>query len=368
MDKEESNTKIIRASWHSHTPIPVLFDFRNRRHLRRIDVFLDRMKNFGINCIAFTPHDYINIRNPKLYSKKYLSLSRWNITSENLYDLFAERAHEKGIIALPGLELETSESLETFPTQKIHLGVVHHDPKVIYDKSLNKPRPLKEILSDIPAGSVVDLKHPWHHKYGAASFTNKDRLEEIIAKNNILIEKNGMGITTYYVYKGVYKTFPFLLKSRALRSRFSDLKHLVTLNSLKSSGLTAGGDNHSIYPYPRGGGYIELSFDSNMPITPEKILSKVKNNEGKIVIPTNLRWSKATRAILKTLPALSFEFLLEKILNPKKVKIRKEIRTLLSEEKLDINRITKLTYRLNEVDMKNLPPKERLSVIKKTYL
>ena len=368
MDKEESKTKIIRASWHSHTPIPVLFDFRNHRHLRRIDVFLDRMKRFGINCIAFTPHDFINIRNHKLYPKRYISIFRWNITTENLYDLFAERAHKKGIIALPGLELETSESWKTFPTQKIHLGAVHHDPKVIYNKSLYKPRPLKEILAAIPPETVVDLKHPWHHKYGAASFMDKGRLEEIIKKNNILIEKNGMGITTYYVYKGIYKTFPFLLKSKARRSRFLDLKYLVTLNGLARPGLTAGGDNHSIYPYPKGGGHIKLPFDRDAQITPEKILSKVKKGEGEIVIPTNLRWSKATTAIIKTLPALTAELLLEKIINNKKEKMRKEIKVLLSKEKLDINGITKLTYRLNEVDMKNLSPKALLSVIKNTYL
>lgn len=124
------NTQTIRACWHTHAPLPPLFDWENKRYIKAIDGYLENLKKEGINAIAITTHDLENIRNPKLEDGD-VSFIRNNVNPKTIYRIFENRAKLKQMIAFPAMEVETF----LCPTSKIkvHVGLVHWDENKLYN-------------------------------------------------------------------------------------------------------------------------------------------------------------------------------------------------------------------------------------------
>ncbi len=353
------NTQTIRACWHTHAPLPPLFDWKNTRYIRTIDWYLENLKKEGINAIAITTHDLENLRNPKLKDGD-VSFIRNNVNPKTIYRIFERRAKLKDTIVFPAMEVEVY--LDSRLKTKIHLGIVHWDENKIYnDFSIYREKTLEELIKVIPKECVVDIKHPWYCKRGISSDKTFKILKRIVDKYNLFVEKNGLACIAYIFMKHLFRLAPRLVKIKFLANKFLDMERSVKLEEFKNYSHTAGSDAHIALRLPKGGGYIELKLKHNSPINKKIIIESIKQGKGKAIIPTKMSFLDSMLILLKSFFVLrKEEIILARILLIKKG-LRKKIYWELLKRQSNYKKINKwLTYLNEGYEVKNVLPKHLL--------
>mgnify|MGYP001127874546 CR=1 FL=1 len=350
------NTQTIRACWHTHAPLPPLFDWKNTRYIRAIDWYLENLKKESINAVAVTTHDLENLRNPKLKDGD-VSFIRNNVNPRTIYRIFERRAKLKDMIVFPAMEVEVylNPKLKT----KIHVGIVHWDENKIYnDFSIYREKTLEELIKVIPKECVVDIKHPWYCKRGISSDKTFKILKRIVDKYNLLVEKNGLACIAYIFMKHIFKLAPYLKKNKFLANKFLEMERSVKLEGFKNYNYTAGPDAHLALPLPKGGGYIELKLKDDSPINKKVIIESIKRGEGKIAVPNKISFFNSAMILLKSFFVLrKEEIILSRILLIKKG-LRKKIYWELLKSQPNYKKINKWLSYLNEgYKIKNVLPK-----------
>lgn len=354
---------IIRACWHTHAPLPPLFDWKNIRYLRAIDRYLENLKKEGINAVAVTTHDLENIRNPRLKNGD-VSFIRNNVNPKTIYRLFEKRAKLKNIIVFPAIEAEVY--LDSQSRTKIHVGIVHWEENKIYkDFSIYRKKTLEDLIKSLPQECVIDIKHPWYKKRGISSKKTYQILKKLINKYNLLVEKNGLACIAYIFMKHIFRLIPNLKKNNFISNKFLEIERSVKLKGFEKYNQTAGPDAHLALSLPKGGGYIELKLRNNKPIDKKFILESIKQGKGKVVTPEKMSFLNSAMILLKSFFALrKEEIILARILLIK-IGLRKKIYWELLKKEPDYKKINKWLTCLNEgYEIRKVLPERLLKYLK----